>query len=168
MSRGWHGRHSRGLLRERTGGFRSVSASSLGVTIMTNASKAISVAGWNLLSCLVAGCGGEGEENDALDATVVLNEAGFISVEESDDDPGFCGYLELGIDEFGGQVVAQERYYYSVMNRFLDENTELRDYTGLTQVGSCDEARLFTKLHNDYRDERPATAEDKAALVANL
>jgi len=136
---------------------------------MTNASKAITVGGWALLSCLVAGCSGGGDA-EAPKAPVVLNEYGYISVEESESDPGYCGYREFGRDERGTKIVEEERYYYSVMNRLLDEDSGLRDYRGLSRVTSCDEARLFTKFNNEYLDTRPAGegVEDKAALLANF
>lgn len=138
---------------------------------MTNVSKAITaitVGGWALLSCLVTGCGSK--QDESTETPVVLNEVGYISVEESASNPGYCGYRDVGINDHGTKIVEDERYYYRVMNRLLDEDAELRSYTGLSQVTSCDEARFFTKLNNEYLDSRPAGegAEDKAALLANF
>jgi len=133
---------------------------------IANETRKIGVAA--VLVALAAGCGGGADVEDAGQTPLVLNEAGYVSVHESASDPGYCGYLDLGTDELKNALVEEERYYYPVINRLLDEDPELQRYTGLSRVSSCNEARRFVKLNNEYHDQRPPSTADKDALFASF
>jgi hypothetical protein len=134
---------------------------------MTIASETRKLGCAAILVGLAAGCSGGGDADDAGQAPLVLNEVGFVSVKETPNDPGYCGHLNLGT-ELDTKIVDIERYYYPVINRLLEEDPELQRYTGLTQVASCDDARLFIRLNNEYQDQRPPTLSDKAKLLESF
>jgi len=137
-----------------------------GNVFMTNITRRWTVGLSGMLGWLALGCSG-GADSTTPETTVQLNEAGFISVPDSAEDPGYCGYRNLGVSEDGSPIVAQERYYYEVINQQLSDNVELRDAAGFSTVSTCEAARRFIKVKNEYQPANPG-ASAKAQLLANF
>lgn len=136
---------------------------------MTYATKSWKLGCAGIFVSFAAGCGSSADDWQEAPATPPeLNAAGYISVTESADDPGYCGHLDFGSDEDGNRIVEEERYYYSVINRRLGEDPELQSYVGLTEVSTCDEARHFIQASNRYQEERPRSAADDESVFANF
>jgi len=142
---------------------------SVGLNLMTHSSEYWKFGFAGILLALATGCGSGAAGTELTgEPDAKLNEAGFISVADSLDDPGYCGYRDLGVDQSGNPQVEEERYYYPVMNRLLAEDPQLGLYTGLATGSTCDEARQFVAANNGYQASAPRASLSKSDLLANF
>jgi len=122
-----------------------------------------------LLGCSSDGTLGEGEYEPVLaEGWQLVNRAYPFTGEHGED---VCGEWQQIDSATGETTVDREWYWFGKMNEMLAERVSVDDREavaaarngGITRVGTCDEARQFTRLRREYAESQPVVEPEQTS-----
>jgi len=106
---------------------------------------------WLAITLTVLGCGsvpdGQGAGDDSGANRPLRIERNVGPIPEN----GYCGSVSLGTDDRGREFAEGEYYAADAINETLANDPDLRAFTGLTRVETCEDARAFGTAQQAYR-----------------
>jgi len=106
---------------------------------------------WWAISLMVVGCGGQGADNDDSLGNQPLSVERNVGPIPAN---GYCGSVSLGADGSGRAFAEGEYYAVAQMNENLAKDADLRAFTGLERVSTCEDARAYSAGQRAYRPAR--------------